>query len=218
MMRRGVLRNCMVITAFALGGVALNIAIAWGIAAHVRVGTSVFARVYGEEYPIRFPAPWGRPEYVGRTGGLGWSEYGASQSAALDDGSGCRLLVEINRYGLPVRSLRASERTAWADGVAGQPSVFSERSIRAPWVAELLHAPRDTKFPAVIEPAAFVFCCVFWSLVLATPMLVTRVLRWRRWRREERCPDCGYDTVALAVCPECGRAVPPPTPSPTAAP
>jgi hypothetical protein len=83
-------------------------------------------------------------------------------------------------------------------------------------LARTLSGPALHDASDIILAGLFAFAMLVplvWAVTLPElPEIYTRVVRARRWYRQGRCPNCGYEIGSEAIerCPECGKTIAPP--------
>ena len=200
-----------------LGGATVNIAIAWLIGC---CGASPSLSNYGASgsgWPAPPPAGWPEPDIWGESHSLGLSLLSASQNLVelartrRQDPSVVCYFMSVDRYGLPLRSMRArflTIQTGRAITVIDPSTIQAGLDLPRGW------NPGQYRFRRIpLEPVwpGFAINTVFYAAVIAGPWTIAVVLRRRSRIRRGRCLVCGYDLTGntSGVCPECGSAARP---------
>ncbi len=215
-------RPAILIAAVLLAGAVVNVAVAWGIAGTeppIRISYEAGVDLEGGAWPVAVPVDWPQPlmrwDVVSRAGEGGartrvwWhtdyrAEFGPSY-VAIEYSAGWPALS--------LRRLHAAEHE-WiaADGDESEltreapiPTLLRGLAAPEPLARRLVNS--DGHLPLAPILPGFILNTAFYAAILAAPLIVFPVRRWRR-RQRGRCMRCGYEGGGLAdnPCPECGGA------------
>ena len=200
-------RRLLTIAIFVVAGAAVNVAVAWGVAAKGPVAsrvrspptklstqqaTAFFDRVAPEEWPDVTSSTSDR--HVLKA--FGSTQIGLNAFSKPPQPNKKYALYEV-RHGLPFESLRA---------VALIPPHFADRRVVGGWTP----VDHDETLIIPFRPLWFGFTvntlcygAILWLLVFIT-FVLHRILRVRRGL----CPTCAYPSGESAVCSECGKPLP----------
>ncbi len=222
-------RRLLILAAFLLAGVVVNVAVAWGCAlwSPTKGGESIrYVKGLPDELKALMPSGWLTPAYrgsiwlwQGRSLGFGVRISKVGSAELLPPGSGIPLLaptrvVNFHRAGWPVHSMRCrvlvTRETRTEPQVLGgftPNAVLGARTLRtrrflSPPLAHSHPVPCRPIWPGFAVNAIF-YAAVLW-LLIPGPFALRRLIRVRRGL----CPACAYPLGGSAVCSECGKALP----------
>ena len=209
-------RRLCIIVIFLLAGAVVNVAVAWGCALWVPMGSSQVAPSGWREKSLRLlsQVPTAQPGVswkasvhaersgIGAHNEISWlrnahKPEGHANLPPFDTSQQHAILIRC-RAGLPLLSLEEFR----ADG----GWELRRYAITPRWLSRWLLLPVRPLWTGFLTNTLF-YAVVLW-LLIPGPFVFRRLIR--RFSRIERglCPKCGYPMGESAVCTECGKTLP----------
>lgn len=208
-------RRLPMVPACLIAGLAINILVAWGVAAWAPLpAAATFQKL--KEGPLdrvwMRPPDWPAPNVIARRTAIGRENW---QFNYFADVSGSAQVTgdyatHLFRVGWPFLTLENS--TGYRDGAGpladywGQRTLVFPDRVRPAWTFRM-GREYATYIPTRPMWMGIVFNTIIYATLVGSSILLLGHLRRVRRRRRVLCVRCGYPVSGIAMCPECGTPV-----------